>query len=145
MKKIKIIGDTSRVTDWSYAFRHSEVLETIDADLDFSSATTLNSVFYQTGANPTNIRIVPNTIKVDFNFYTTGTTATNLTDASLIYLANGLDGTVTGKTLTFYTTVKNRLSNIIGHVDDDGLFVADAEGNTNLQDYITNTKGWSLG
>lgn len=139
LEKVTIIGDTSAVTDWVYAFRHSNVLETIDADLDFSSATALNSVFYQNGTNPRNIRVVPNTVKVDF-----GTSEANLTNESLVFVANGLDGTVSGKTITFSTTVKNRLSGIIGRIDDDGLFVADENGDTNLSDFITNIKGWSL-
>ena len=67
----------------------------------------------------------------------------NLTDASLVSIANGLDGTVTGKTLTHHATAKARCGQIAGTVTE-GVFAIDAQGSTTLTDFITQTKGWTL-
>ena len=66
-----------------------------------------------------------------------------LSDTSLISIANGLDGSVSGQSLGLHTTPKNRCSEIIGSITN-GIFEIDTNGNTTLTDFITETKGWTL-
>ena len=70
-------------------------------------------------------------------------TSPYLTDASLVSIANGLDGTQTDKTLTHNATAKTRCGQIVGTVTD-GVFAIDVGGSVTLTDFITQTKGWTL-
>lgn len=85
------------------------------------------------------IRFVPSSIKMSIDFFG----ASELTDASVVSIVNGLDGTVSGQTLTLDNTVKARLSTILGTVTD-GVFAVDAQGSTTLLDFATTTKGWTV-
>lgn len=66
-----------------------------------------------------------------------------LTDESLVSIANGLNPTVSGASLSLHATPKANLSLIVGTVAD-GVFTQDAGGTVTLTDFITQTKGWTL-
>ena len=73
------------------------------------------------------------------------------TDNTLISIANALQVPASTATLTLHATPKARLSTITGFVgsvtrDEETYdkFVADANGNVTLQDFITNIKGWTI-
>ena len=70
-------------------------------------------------------------------------TCPNLSDASIISFANGLNDQTTGKAFSCHNTVKAKLDIIVGVVNN-GVFVADPNGTIILRDFITNTKGWSI-
>ena len=67
----------------------------------------------------------------------------NLTDASIISIANGLSGSASGASLTLAPTPKARCSTLVG-INNNGLFVADSSGTLTLSDFITTVKGWTL-
>ena len=66
-----------------------------------------------------------------------------LTDESLVSIANGLNPTVSGASLSLHATPKANCSLIVGTVAD-GVFTQDAGGTVTLTDFITQTKGWTL-
>lgn len=73
-------------------------------------------------------------------------TSTVLTDDSLVNIGNHLDlitGTQTTKTLTLSSAMKTRLSAIMGTVADNQFTVVSG-GTVSLQDFITNTRGWTV-
>lgn len=108
----------------------------------FKYDTALKEVrFYENGSNPASGR----------NLYFD--TCSGLSDDTLVSLANGLHVPNEGVTLTLnlHATPKARLSSIMGYVrsvtrDEETYdnFVALNSGDTTLQDFITNTKGWTI-
>ena len=73
------------------------------------------------------------------------------TDTTLISVANGLKEATTTSTLTLHATPKARLSTIMGYIGTVtrgeltyNKFVANENGDTTLQDFITTTKGWTI-
>ena len=103
--------------------------------LDLSAATNVTN-FAKFAEKLKTISFVGSSIKVSITF----DGAKSLTDDSLVSIVNGLNGTVTGQTLTLDSTVKPKLSNIMGTVTD-GVFSIDAQGSTTLMDFATVTKG----
>lgn len=72
-------------------------------------------------------------------------------DATLISIANALQVPSTTRTISLHTTPKARLSSIVGYVgtvtrneETYNKFVANENGDTTLQDFITTTKGWTI-
>jgi len=60
-----------------------------------------------------------------------------------VKFANALNAAASGLTATFHATVKSQLATTMGTVTD-GLFTQDASGTVSLQNFITNTKGWTI-
>lgn len=92
------------------------------------------------------IRFKPNTISAKIK---TPTDSNSLEDDSIISMANALNESVTGKTLTVSNYIKGRFLAITGTVSLDStetyhIFTADSAGTTTLSDFITNTKGWTV-
>ena len=119
-------------------------LKAIYGEIDCTNCTSNNSLSYWFANNATKIetfRIKPNTIKIS--------PGSNLglsevwEDATYISLANGLDGSVSSKTLTLSTFQKNAMQAIMG-TNDNGTFVADAQGTLSVSAFITTVKGWAL-
>ena len=129
-------------TNIAEMFRTTRV-EEIHGELNFTNVTNAGQAF--NGADRLReIRIKPNSIRIDASgtgFYFK--TSSNLSNDSLISIANGLDGTVTGLTLELHATAKDNCSSIIGN-NDNGTFVADLNGTMTLADFITTVKGWTL-
>ena len=137
---ITIRAETSSCTNFSDAFAGNDnetFFITVDGDaLDLSSATSLDNML---GKRVKEIRFVADSAKISW----TMNNCESISDNTLVSIANALDGTVTGKTLTIHATPKAKCQTLMGTVAD-GLFTADASGTVTLADFITNTKGWTL-
>lgn len=141
VKTIKITGNLSGVTSYSQFLAYVSTVIKIDCEFDFTSVTADNDaiLFSYNMTSLTYLRVKANTLSVNFNL----NLAPALDDDSLVSVANGLNSSATGKTITVNATPKARLSTIMGVVSD-GLFVKDATGTLSLSDFITNVKGWTL-
>lgn len=141
LKEIKITGDLSGVTSYTAFLAYVATVEKIDCEFDFTSVTADNdsNIFSYNMTSLTYLRVKANTLSVNFNL----NLAPALDDDSLVSVANGLNSSATGKTITINATPKARLSTIMGVVSD-GLFVKDATGTLSLSDFITTVKGWTL-
>lgn len=106
--------------------------------IDLTSATSVAS-FASQANNLEDVSFVASSIKLSIDFIG----ASNLTDDSVVSIANGLDATVSAQTLSLNSTVKARCQTLMGTVSD-GVFTADASGTVTLADFITTTKGWTL-
>lgn len=72
--------------------------------------------------------------------------STLLDNNSLINIANHLKfvlGTEESRTITLPDALKTKLATIMGTVSD-GQFSSSSTGDVSLQDFITNTRGWSI-
>lgn len=136
-KTVNFIGDALKINHMDNFILTSNV-ETINGKLDLSQLTR---VVYASAFSTVlkDISFVSSTISVDISF----AISPALTDASLISIANGLNASATGKTLTLHTTSKARCSTLMGN-NVDGLFVADVSRTMSLADFITTVKGWTL-
>lgn len=99
-----------------------------------------NTLWLPTGSNLEEIRFVPNSMTYNgtYNFSQHG----KLSDASLVSIANAMAEN-TSKAIDLHADVIARLPNIMGTVSD-GTFALDANGTITLQDFIANTKGWTV-
>lgn len=140
---ITINADTSACRTYKNAFRaKSEYTNrtVVDGDpLDLSGVTSADNQSFMVGNTVTDIRFVPSSCKYSWN----NASCKNISDATLVSIANALDGTATGLTLTIHATPKARCQTLMGTVAD-GLFTIDAGGTVTLADFITQTKGWTL-
>lgn len=119
--------------------RTTSRLEEIVGELDFSNATNVNHIF--NGASKLReVRFKANTLKISMAYINTSPL---LSDASLISIANGLNGSVTGQSITLHETPKARCGEIMG-ANSSGAFVASDSGTLSLADFITTVKGWTL-
>ena len=116
---------------------NNTTIESFIGEITFSSVSTFLGAFSKATALK-DITIAANTIKLDIEF---GSAV--LTTASLISIANGLDGTVTGKTLKHHATAKTNCGTIMG-TNNSGTFIADAQGSMSLATFISTVKGWTL-
>ncbi len=166
-KKIKLKNVPNRGLTIASAFsghKDTSAFEALEMDGNLIGASTCNAVFYlnktiktvtggaidlSAATNLSNfaanaysletISFVPSSIKMSITF----SNASKLTDDSLVSIVNGLDGTVTGQSLTLHATPKARCGQIVGTVTD-GIFAIDAGGSTTLLDFATTTKGWTV-
>lgn len=102
----------------------------------FNANTTIEDVRFYENYSPQD---------VDFQ------NASKFNNDTLISLANGLEVSTGSATLKLHSTPKGRLSSIMGTIESVtrgevtyDRFVADENGTTTLQDFITTTKGWTL-
>ena len=147
VKEARITGDLSGVTTYQYLFHYTNNIRKVDAELDFSSCTTANSVNIGNGGGTTltYLRYKANTLSISQNL----SSQRVLDEDSLVSIANGLNESATGQTLTLYSTRKDLCDSIMGTVAMDGtntyhVFTRDAGGSVSLSDFITTTKGWTL-
>lgn len=135
-------------------FGGRKALKTIQGILDFTNITRAdayngtgasNNMFYNCSALE-NLEIVAGSMALlTTNWNLSWCSA--LSDNSLVTIANALKDAYSG-TVTFHATPKARLSSILGTVSvNDGLsiFEINAGGSVNLQDFLTTTKGVTLG
>lgn len=115
----------------------SVVVSLVGGKIDMSNSTTTDAIYYS--RNLESVEFVESTIHANFSL----SGATSLSNASLVSIANGLDETASGYSITGSSKYTNTFASIIGTVID-GTFVIDELGDTTLADFITNTKGWTL-
>ena len=142
LKRIRVTGDPI-IQRNNQMFSLCSHLQEIDAEIDFSrmSANNWYNTFYLCRML-TEVRVVPNSILLTVqngNFEG----CSSLSDASIISIANGLSGDVSGMSIALPAVIKTRCGQIVGTVSD-GLFVQDDTGSLTLTDFITQTKGWTL-
>ena len=122
-------------------------LETIDGDLDFSAVDSWTYSNWFIGSKIAHIRLIKNSAAtigtMDFS------QCNYLDETSLISIANGLADTTGAHYLKLHSTRKTMLGQITGIVSEDQtgtyhIFTQDSNGPTTLQDFITNTKGWTI-
>lgn len=131
-----IINSTGRLAIGDNAFQGSDI---------WSMAIPNCTAIYGYNANAfdiTTLRVfsIGGTIEDSIAF-----TSTLLDDASLINIANHLmllDGETT-RTITLASAVKTRLASLMGTVADN-QFTQSSSGTVSLQDFITNTRGWTI-
>lgn len=146
--EINIDGDLSHVTTYNSMFSYgSNTLKPL-FDIDFTSVTTSSGAVHTLAWAQDYLRYVPNTLKVSQNL-NYGNQSQALTTESAISVANGLNETVSGLTLTLKTAIRNQCNTIIGDSIYDSehgyhLFVENPSGAMSLTDFITNVKGWTL-
>jgi hypothetical protein len=147
IRELKITGDLSGVTSYENFMQYTNNIEKIDAELDFTSAASTAAVRIGNGGGTTltYIRYKANTLS-----YSQSLASQRVLDEdSLISIANGLNETATGQTLTLYSTRKDLCDTIMGTVGMDAtntfhVFTKDSGGSVTLTDFIANTKGWTL-
>lgn len=121
-----------------FSIRENYTLESITGGrLDFSALTSEHA-FIRDSTALTTFSVIQGSIGQSIEM-----SGSALSDATLVSIANGLDGTATGKTLTLDSGKKAHCAEILGSVAD-GVFTIDAQGSTTLTDFITTTKGWTL-
>ena len=145
-KVVFLNGDTSHVTDFSYAFNYRFELTDIVGDIDFSSATNTAGMF--SGTKMANATFVPNTLKVNFDISAISTPS----DDMLISIANCLSSTQHA-TLKLSATSYNKVAAIYGTVDTSTMFFTKsdvpaellvASKETELAEYISQNNLVSL-
>lgn len=123
--------------NFDQAFRLASALREIDCELDFTDATSVNIMF--SGASALReVRFKSKSLALDISL----SNSRYLTDESLVSIANGLDPAA-AKTLTLHADSLARCGEIMGTVVGD-TFTADENGTVALDDFITDTKGWTL-
>lgn len=138
LRTINLIDvDTSGISDWFASFNAKVNNVTINGELNFSSYASGNP--FNGGNGFVDIRFAPNTLSVGMTV--SASQIDTWSDATLVSFANCL--AVGTATLTVGSAPQTRMSQLMGDVDG-GLFVADASGTTNLLDFITTVKGWTL-
>lgn len=135
--------DYSSCTEFTKTFSGNNIegLEIVvtGAPLDLSAVTKSDNLTDLIGQNVKEIRFVPSSCKVSWKL----PAPVKASDDTLISIANALDGTATGQTLTLYAPKKARCGEIVGTVTG-GIFSIDAQGSMTLTEFITTVKGWTL-
>lgn len=136
---LELDGNLIGASTCNGVFYINKTLKTVTGGaIDLSAATSLTN-FAANAWSLETISFVPSSIKMSITF----AGASKLTDDSLVSIVNGLDGTVTGQSLSLHATPKTRCGQIVGTVTD-GIFAIDAGGGTTLLDFATTTKGWTV-
>ena len=132
---LEFVNCTFKPANNQYPFYQSALQEVIgDIDMTYRTAGLLNDM-----TALREVRFVPNTIHGEFTIYNTRT----LSNDSLISIANGLSDEATGIYDIRRTNTLPTMQNITGNVVDS-MFIADDNGSTTLEQFITNVKGWTI-
>lgn len=138
-ESLELDGNLIGSGNCSAVFQNNKSIKAVTGGaFDLSAATNVGN-FAAYAENLETISFVPSSIPLSITFIG----GAKLSDATLVSIANGLDGSATGQTLTLASTAKAHCGEIVGTVTD-GVFAADAGGSTTLTDFITSAKGWSL-
>lgn len=121
--------------------RSAPHLKTVNGEIDCTRLTGTGAMSYWFGTAMENFRIKPNTI-MRTSVPGFGNSQ-SWSHATYISIANGLNPTVTGGTLTLTSDQKTVAATIMG-TNQDGTFIEDAQGTLALTDFMTNVKGWTL-
>lgn len=103
LKTIEIIGDTSKITTFNRTFYWRIALEEIICELDFSSASDVNSMFAYSSTLK-EVRFKPNTLSLSISFAQCSSLSTESVDSIIDGLADLTGGTA--QTLTVYPNIK---------------------------------------
>jgi hypothetical protein len=136
---LNLYSSTASVTSFLECFYNIPIV-TINGVLDLSAATGLSGAF--SAGSLVTVSFVANTIKISIAF-----TSPNLSNASLVSIANGLLEGASAKTLTMHATSKTNMDNLMGDVTGSAgsyVFTANAGGATSLSTFITTNKGWTI-
>lgn len=136
---LSMVSITNAVST-EYMFSGCTALSTIDISNFDMSLVTYTSAMFSSCKSLKNL-ICKDTIFPSISFSLGGSPL--LTNSSLINVANALPVVSTSPTLTLHATPKARLSTIMGTVAD-GVFTADESGTVTLENFITQTKGWTV-
>ncbi len=143
VRAIHIEASTSGATSYKNAFANNlgedfSVRVTGDP-LDLSGVTSSSNLSNMLSDHIVEIRFVPNSCKYAWNISATK----HVSNDTLVSIANALDGTAAGQTLTLHADSKAKCQTLMGTVAG-GVFTANASGTVTLTDFITTTKGWTL-
>ena len=143
VKKLCLTGNLNLCTSYMNILNAANAVKEIDAIFDFTSCAGASDCIVNSSGSRNSIlkelRFAPNTCQQNLNI--SGFSA--LSDASLVSAGNCLSGSVSGKSITLFSSLKTRCSTLMGN-NDNGTFVADENGTMTLADFITNVKGWTL-
>lgn len=132
---LEFVNCLFRPANNQYPFYQSMLQEIIgEIDMTYRTAGIINDMQYLR-----EIRFVPSTIHDGFSIYNTRT----LSEESLISIANGFDANAPGEYDIRRSYLFQTIQAITGNVVD-GMFVADNDGEITLEQFIVNTKGWSI-
>ena len=120
----------------SYLFMSCSSLGTIDSTLNFTGVTNTSYLFYGC-SSLADVVITPSSIQVSMSF----SDSSLLTTASLLSIANGLDGSATSQTITMHSTSKTTMDALMV---DNSSGTAVAGSAMTLTAFITNIKGWTV-
>ena len=142
LKRIIFNVDTSNVGAWDRFLsgnnQSNQGFEFLGQPLDFTKMSRWTNTINI--AKLKEIRFAPNTLSVSPTI--AGDRSNMFSDETWISFANCFNGGVSG-TATIGSDAISTISSIKGNVVN-GLFVADENGTTTLEDFITTVKGWTL-
>ena len=139
VERVEFVNCEFAPQNYSEFCRTAIKIEEIIGELDFSNATNVNHIFND-ARSLREVRFKPNTLKISMQYINTSPL---LSDASLVSIANGLSGSVTGQSITLHATPKTRCSTLMGN-NLSGNFEADEQGSMSLETFVTTVKGWTL-
>lgn len=149
VKTINLLSSTKNIRTFGRFLYACYGLETINGDIDFTSATNVDSFATTSGNSEVqNLSFVSNTLRLSISF----STCNQLTNASILSLANCL--VIGSQTLTLHSTIKDlcdstyvtysQVTDDTGTYDFATLAEATDEGAITLMNFITQVKGWTV-
>lgn len=150
LEEVHIPDCTVTPENTSYAFSNRLNLKIVDILFDMSKIYSYGSGYNQrnmfSGCTALEeVRFVPNSLLWMNTSYQLFDVSQNLSDDSLVSIANALAVGSAAANLKLLSTPYARCSTLMGDVDGDNLFVKnEVSGTVNLADFISNTKGWTL-
>jgi hypothetical protein len=138
---VEITGTLESVTTMTYAFYDCvDLVEITGTPLDLTACEAADSWLNNCG-ELTTISFAPNTIKIDIGF----APCSKLSSASLLSIANGLDGNAESKTLTMHATSKTAMTALmVNNVDGVAVVATDPDTDMTLTAFIGDVKGWTI-
>lgn len=143
-----IMGDNDYFNAGAKCFASPRISGIYGAKLNVAAFSNNAQNAFFGATNLVDAEFLPNVRSLDCYF----AYSDKLSDATLISLANMLRETQSTTTITLHATPKARLASIMGRVESVtsgeetyDRFVQDDDGSVSLQDFITTTKGWTLG
>lgn len=140
-KHLILDGDL-KIEKGSYMFYDNRsLLDVTGGQIDFGelqSSADLSTFIAGNSLVLQEIRFVPNSLAVSVTM-----NCSTLSKDSIISAINCLAASASGQTITLNAASKSIMSATIGK-ESGGVFVEDASGTTNLMDYATNVKGWTV-
>lgn len=142
LQTIEFIDCNIAPTAMGSLFRSNPNLTNVIGEIDLSNATNVN-YFFDASVNIHEVRFKENSISINLADLTRFNRPTAFSDDTLVSIANGLNPNVSGNTIDLHANMVTRCGTLIGN-NDNGMFIADANGTMTLADFITTIKGWTL-
>ena len=136
IKIIDFVGSAFRPANQNSPFAGCTALEEINGVIDM----TYRTAYILDGLGKLKeVRFVPNTIRANFSIYNDK----SLSADSLVSIANGLNedspSTLDIRLSSLLPTIRSITGNVV-----DSMFIADDNGETTLEQFILNVKGWTI-